>query len=588
MPIFIDKIFLNNFKSFYGDKTAEIKFAPRITLLFGKNSVGKSTIIEALKILQQSHENNMDLCITPPPGYAGGINYGYYKNIISQNDTSKTLTLGITVSERDLKGKKDCRLQVGDTQRTIIKKFKVTKKGTIYPETVDLYSPLDDPDNNKFVSLKNKAMAFSGMENFFSSKISFIENKHALKELWHFSVLHKRKVIRYLEETKEFAEEFLQREKKKDKKGSREMFRHYRGGRYGDRDQFGEGFRPGRWPFIPKTIDEHVKFLSKNKITLEEFIKYISKELKEKSNFLYKNNNLISWEDLEHDMEIGRMANNKKNKIKSFSKSYVTLFSFLCSVVTKICKKDRNHFYRYQGEDRDSFSWNDKRGNTKTLSASGMFRACSPYFTAALKKTIILGGQKPLPRVFTQASVNPDFVGYDFENLPSIINKNKKQINLWLEKFGYDFSVTTTSGGPMNETTIMHIKDKFKINYKFGGLGAENILPLITQCVASNNKVIVLEEPERRIHPGLQGKLGNFFTEISKKNQLIIETHSENLLLGLLKEIREKRISHNDVQISYVHMDNSQSKIDHLKLNEEAGFTTKWKDGFFSERLTLI
>ena len=89
MTAFLDKILLNNFKSFYGDKTTEIKFAPRITLLFGKNSVGKTSILEALKILQQSHQNNMDLCITPPPGYAGGINYGYYKNIITKNETSK-------------------------------------------------------------------------------------------------------------------------------------------------------------------------------------------------------------------------------------------------------------------------------------------------------------------------------------------------------------------------------------------------------------------------------------------------------------------------------------------------------------------
>ena len=362
------------------------------------------------------------------------------------------------------------------------------------------------------------------------------------------------------------------------------MFRSRRGWDYGASDEF----RPGRWHFKLKTIEAHLKFFNKNKITLEEFLKYIAKELKENSNFLYKNNNLISWADIEEDMHIVRMPTKKRNKIENLSHSNVTLFGFLCSVLTKICKKDRGRYHDRYREDRDTFSWGDKQGETKTLSAPGMFRACSSYFTAVLKKVIILSGQKPLPRVFTQASANPDFVGYDFENLPAIINKNKKQINSWLEKFGYDFSVTTTSGGPMNETTIMHVKDKFKINYKFGGLGAENILPLITQCVASNNKIIVLEEPERRIHPGLQAKLGSFFSEVSKKNQMIIETHSENLLLGLLKEIREKRISHKDVQISYVYMQNSQSKIDHLKLNEEAGFTTKWKDGFFSERLELI
>ena len=71
---FISKLHLKNFKSFFGSTGGpeiDIKFAPRITLLFGRNSAGKSSIIQAIKLIQQSYENNNDFLLTPPQSYLG-------------------------------------------------------------------------------------------------------------------------------------------------------------------------------------------------------------------------------------------------------------------------------------------------------------------------------------------------------------------------------------------------------------------------------------------------------------------------------------------------------------------------------------
>ena len=110
----------------------------------------------------------------------------------------------------------------------------------------------------------------------------------------------------------------------------------------------------------------------------------------------------------------------------------------------------------------------------------------------------------------------------------------------------------------------------------------------MTELLDSNNKIILLEEPEKALHASLQIKLAKLFTEVSKKNQLIIETHSENLLLGILKEIRDKNLNHNRVKVLYVYMENGQSKIDEVQLNEKGGFRSKWRDGFFTEKLDLL
>ena len=90
------------------------------------------------------------------------------------------------------------------------------------------------------------------------------------------------------------------------------------------------------------------------------------------------------------------------------------------------------------------------------------------------------------------------------------------------------------------------------------------------------------------MHASLQIKLAEFFTEIAKNNQLIIETHSENLLLGILKQVRDKKIKPDELSVLYVYMDNGVSKIDNLELNEKGGFKSKWRDGFFTEKLDLL
>ena len=224
----------------------------------------------------------------------------------------------------------------------------------------------------------------------------------------------------------------------------------------------------------------------------------------------------------------------------------------------------------------------------KTLSPVQMVSYCNELISRTLKSMLIFQGQRALPDVYQSSSSEDNFIGYNYEYLPKVIENNKNLINKWLKHFGYDFEIVTKTIDQTGTSFIQHKKSKFKINYKYGGLGAENVLPVISQSVAANNKIIIFEEPERRAHPGLQVKLADLFVECSKQNQFIIETHSENLLLGILKNIRDKKISHKDVQVSYVYIDKDQTKVDELELNENGQFESNWRHGFFTERVDLL
>ncbi|MFK5927179.1 MAG: AAA family ATPase [Desulfuromusa sp.] len=87
----ITAITLENFKAI--STPIRIDLAP-ITLLFGQNSVGKSTIIQALHYLREILENeNLD----PDTSFRAGKTFdlGGFESIINGHDLSKTIKMRV-------------------------------------------------------------------------------------------------------------------------------------------------------------------------------------------------------------------------------------------------------------------------------------------------------------------------------------------------------------------------------------------------------------------------------------------------------------------------------------------------------------
>ena len=111
-------------------------------------------------------------------------------------------------------------------------------------------------------------------------------------------------------------------------------------------------------------------------------------------------------------------------------------------------------------------------------------------------------------------------------------------------------------------------------------------------ALRSKKSVIILEEPENKLHPKIQGNLIELLAGLSveNNNRIIIETHSEHFILRIQKLIREKKIKLENVAINYVYLDEDGegSKIDYMQLNENGKFINKWRHGFFNERLNEL
>ena len=149
------------------------------------------------------------------------------------------------------------------------------------------------------------------------------------------------------------------------------------------------------------------------------------------------------------------------------------------------------------------------------------------------------------------------------------------------------------------------LQDLVLIDKRFGtsvthrdvGIGVSQVLPVLVSAYASTGKLIAIEQPEIHLHPALQAELGDVFLESAlgdAGNRFLIETHSEHLILRILRRIRETSdgelpegatpVRHDQVAVLYVQPGHHGAEVLHLPITPDGDFERPWPDGFFAER----
>jgi predicted ATPase len=131
------------------------------------------------------------------------------------------------------------------------------------------------------------------------------------------------------------------------------------------------------------------------------------------------------------------------------------------------------------------------------------------------------------------------------------------------------------------------------------GVGLSQAIPFIVAgCQATAGSAIAIEQPELHIHPASQSGIGDVLArsvnETNREVLYLIETHSEHILLRLLRRIREgsegdnetnaPRVEPHDLSVNYVESKNGRSIIKRLRVDTDGDFIDRWPNGFFEER----
>lgn len=135
------------------------------------------------------------------------------------------------------------------------------------------------------------------------------------------------------------------------------------------------------------------------------------------------------------------------------------------------------------------------------------------------------------------------------------------------------------------------------VSHRDVGIGVSQVLPVLVAAFAWEKKLLAIEQPEIHLHPALQAELGDVFIESAlgeSSNTFLIETHSEHLLLRILRRIRETtdgelpngypEIHPEQVSVLYVQPGRENTEVLHIPITADGEFERPWPEGFFAER----
>ncbi|MBN8453059.1 DUF3696 domain-containing protein [Accumulibacter sp.] len=146
------------------------------------------------------------------------------------------------------------------------------------------------------------------------------------------------------------------------------------------------------------------------------------------------------------------------------------------------------------------------------------------------------------------------------------------------------------------EIKLVDKRSRLQLDPSDVGVGISQVLPIVVGAVVPGASVVAIEQPELHIHPAMQVALGDLFIEgvKARKMSFLIETHSEHLMLRLLRRIRETsdgelllglpEVKPEDISVLYVDKDAGGMRISSLPIDDSGEFTERWPRGFFVER----
>ena len=621
----LSRLYLKNFKGFY-DQT-EVNFKPKINLIFGKNSSGKSSILQAIRLFNQSNSNQYFTPFNPIANDRdSGINFDTeYKEIISNQNIKNDLTIGVDFTRRQ----KDISLTAGLKYCYQFKKNffpkDFPKKSEVILKELTVSKKKDYEDNKhrshhlgikssltktNFLNIKseefklleydrdnrNREPILSGsFQPYYydlNTEAKNIDSQYFEKIYDKFQVInidYKNAILDILKKISE---------KSTSNKTSLEILKNVKNNK--EKNfllDFAAKFHEER--NLANKINEIKKKYSNSKDIIREinkikniydffeiFFGYASKE------------NIINSHSLLTYLK-SKESKNKNNFVQYFKNDFIYKFSklkFYKGRFKNINTKFNDRFTNWENSGKYKINMLiellnlyevDPKLKLEHFSMENIFM--EDLIKNGLSKIKAIQITNSLPERFNITNIRKDYVGWNSENMVDLLSRKKNidQINSWFKTLKVDYSIKIRPEGNYFNIVFVPNNKKFEIKRTHVGQGYSVFLPLIIDCLTAENKIFLCEEPEIHLHPKLQADIIELIvtSATSRNNQFIFETHSEDFLLRVLKLIRKGVLSNKDVSINYITKIKNKSIVKEVKIDEKGRYTTSWKDNIFAERL---
>ena len=158
-------------------------------------------------------------------------------------------------------------------------------------------------------------------------------------------------------------------------------------------------------------------------------------------------------------------------------------------------------------------------------------------------------------------------------------------LNLWLEELGLvDRAAAKDLGRLGMGLYVQPLNREQRVDLTSVGVGVSQALPVVLLCLlARPGSIVLIEQPELHLHPAMQLKLADFLLACSRSGrQIVIETHSEHIINRLrLRVVSDESSETADiVRLLFAEQERGETQYRISDINEVGGLSTDWPKGF--------
>lgn len=121
------------------------------------------------------------------------------------------------------------------------------------------------------------------------------------------------------------------------------------------------------------------------------------------------------------------------------------------------------------------------------------------------------------------------------------------------------------------------------------GFGLSQVFPIIVAALMSEeDDLLLVENPEAHLHPAGQARMGEFLASVASAGaQVILETHSDHVLNGVRRAVRNGTLAANGVALHFFRPrgeagDTEVAQVQSPTLADD-GTIDEWPEGFFDQ-----
>lgn len=213
--------------------------------------------------------------------------------------------------------------------------------------------------------------------------------------------------------------------------------------------------------------------------------------------------------------------------------------------------------------------------------------------TEFLHSVSYLGPLRSLPqRTYRLGAEPPSEVGTSGEHAPELIFRHHteddaEEVNRWLGLLGYGTLRFDTVGPEYFQAQLVTPKG-LVVNLADTGVGLSQVIPILVQgAVSKPGSMVISQQPEIHLNPAQQSIVADFLIDRANSGvRVLVETHSEHMLMRLRRRIADGTLTADDVAVYYVEANDSGTTLREVPLGDLGEIDRQdWPQGFFEDQL---